>query len=56
MYIQMFILKRAAFLLEGTQMTQFHHQKTLNKHSKAGILMKLTQNLVINASSLWTRN
>ena len=26
MYIQMFILKRAAFLLEETQMTQFHHQ------------------------------
>ena len=31
MYIQMFILVRAAFFLDGMEMIQFHHKKT-NKH------------------------
>ena len=42
MYIQMLILVRAAFFLEAIQTIQIHHKKT-NKHSKTGILMKLTQ-------------
>ena len=42
-YIQMLILVRTAFFLEGIQTMQFHHKKKTNKHSKAGILMKLTQ-------------
>ena len=47
----MSILERAAFFLKGIQTTQFHHKKT-KKHSKTGILMKLTKNLVIIASRL----
>ena len=42
MYIQTFILVRKAFFLEQTQIIQFHHKK-INKHSKTGILMKLTK-------------
>ena len=30
--------------------------KNKKKHSKTGILMKLTKNLVITAGSLWTKN
>ena len=54
MYIQLYILVKAAFSLEGIQRSCLIIKKT-NKQSKAGILMKLTKNLVIIASSLWTR-
>ena len=52
-YIQMFILVRVAFFLEGIQTIQFSHKKN---NKKTGILMKPTKNLVIIASSLWARN
>ena len=51
MYIRMLILLRAPFFLEWIQTIQIHYKKT-KKHSKTGILVKLTQNLAVN--SLWT--
>ena len=37
MYIQIFILVKAAFFKEGIQAIQFNHKKT-NKQTKTGIL------------------
>ena len=54
MYIQTSNFVKAAFFLEGFSTTQFKHKKT-NKQSKAGIMIKLTKNLVIIAGSLLTR-
>ena len=52
----MFIIVRAASFLEGMEgmeTIQFHHKKT-NKHSKTGILVKLTLDMTKN--SLRNRN
>ena len=54
MYIQIFILVKAALFLEGSQRSSLINRKT-NKQSKIDVWMKLTKNL-INASSLWTRH
>ena len=48
----MFSSKQLSF--RGNSRIQFNHVKA-NKQSKADILMKLTKNLVIIASCLWTR-
>ena len=53
MYIQIFILVKAALFLQGSHRSSLINRKT-NKQSKIDIWMKLTKNL-INASSLWTR-
>ena len=54
MYLQIFILVKAALFLEGSQRSSLINRKT-NKQSKIDVWMKLTKNL-INASSLWTRH
>ena len=46
--------RQSSFLFRGNSRIQFNHLKA-NKQSKADILMKLTKNLVIIASCLWTR-
>ena len=53
MYIQSFILVKAVFFLEGIRQSSLII-KNPNKQSKT-ILMRLTENLVIIANSLWTR-
>ena len=52
--IQIFILVKAAFFLEGIQLSSLILKKS-NKQIKTDILMEVTKNLVIIASSLWTR-
>ena len=54
MYIQIFILVRAAFFLERVQRSTLIIKKP-NKQSKAGILIKIMKNLATIASNLWTR-
>ena len=52
--IQIFILVKAPFLSEGIQRSSLIIKKS-DKQIKTGILMKLTKNSVIIATSLWTR-
>ena len=52
--IQIFILVKAAFFLEGIQRSSLIIKKS-DKQIKTGISMKLTKNSVIIAASLWTR-
>ena len=52
--IQILILVKAAFFLEGIQRSSLIIKKS-NKQIKTGILMKLMKNSVIIATSLWTR-
>ena len=54
MSIQIFIPVKAAFFLEEIQRSSLII-KTPNKQSKTGVLMILAKNLVIIASSLWSR-
>ena len=53
MYVQIFILVKAAFFLQGIQRSSLIIKKH-TKQSKTFILMKLTKNLVHIASSSWT--
>ena len=46
--------RQSSFLFRGNSRIQFNHVKA-NKQSKVDILMKLTKNLVVIASWLWTR-
>ena len=53
MYIQIFILMEAAFFLAGIERSNLIIKK-MKKQSKTAILIKLTKNPVIIASSLST--
>ena len=53
-YIQIFILVKAAFSLEGFQRSSLIVKKP-SKQSKIGILIKRTKKLVVIVSNLWTR-
>ena len=50
-YIQIFFLVKVAFFVVGIQRPSL----IIKKQSKTGILIKLTKDLVIIASSLWTK-
>ena len=50
-YIQIFFLVKVAFFEVGIQRPIL----IIKKQSKTGILIKLTKDLVIIASSLWTK-
>ena len=52
--IQIFILAKATFFLEGIQRSSLITKKS-DKQIQTGILIKLTKNSVIIATSLWTR-
>ena len=54
MYIQIFVLAKTAFFLEGIQRSSLILKKPI-KQSKTDVLIKLTKNLVIIAISFWTR-
>ena len=54
MYIPNMYLLKAAFFLEGIQKSSLIIKKTPNKQSKTD-MMKLSTDLVITASSLWTK-